>query len=203
MAPLGLAWGVPLKQRPVFDSEKLIISTNLPSNTQREMHLGLGRILTLGGTAVALFRERQLPDSMQSCGCTTMHPCCFCSSLNTSRDVLIAHPIPTAKHSHTHAHVCTHMHAHFLTSQDSCKGRPLSHGHSPLYNMGSPVCQIPTHLSAWSYRQWTLKGALIYALFYSFQTCLFSPYLWEDAGRHGAAPQRQDTWCWTQGWCSW
>lgn len=49
-----------MKQRHMFGLEKLIISTNLPSNTQRETYLGLGRILTLGGTVVTLFRQRQL-----------------------------------------------------------------------------------------------------------------------------------------------
>lgn len=58
--PIGLAWGAPLKQRPMFGLEKLVISTNLPSNTQRETYLGLGRILTLSGTVVALVRQRRL-----------------------------------------------------------------------------------------------------------------------------------------------
>ena len=117
LAPSRLAWGVPLKQRHIFGSGKRIISTNLPSNTQRETHLGLGRILTLGGTVAGLLRLRQLLEGSraESRGCEIIHHRCFCSCLPIAIVALIVQALPHCQASTARARACTHTHRHTHT----------------------------------------------------------------------------------------
>ena len=98
MAPSGLAWGGPLKQRHTFGSEKLTISTDLPLNTQRETWLGLGKILTLGGSAVPLLKPRHLLEgsSAESHECEIIHCRYFCSCLPTAVDALMVQALPSS-----------------------------------------------------------------------------------------------------------
>ena len=97
MAPSGSAWGGPLKQRHTFGSEKLTISTNLPLNTQRETWLGLGKILTLGGSEVPLLKPGHLLEGSraESRGCEIIHPHYFCSRLPAAIDTLMVQALPS------------------------------------------------------------------------------------------------------------
>lgn len=107
LAPSGLAWGVPLKQRHAFGSEKLIISKDFPSDTKRERQWGLQRILTLGGTRVTVWIEAA-PGRIQcrgSDGCS-LH-CGFCLSFCLCVDRLGL--LPTHTNMLTHTNTLTHM----------------------------------------------------------------------------------------------
>lgn len=135
-----------MKQREMFGSEKLT-STSLPSDTQRETHVGLGRILTPGGSVVAPFRQRQVLEegNIGSRGCVIVHHCCFCSCFHTGVDCPSSSLGPGTPKAH--AHPSAHM--HFPTTQYGGKGLQLSSGRSPLDNTCSPVYQIHTDLSVW------------------------------------------------------
>ena len=85
-----------MKQRHTFGSEKLTISTDLPLNTQRETRLGLGKILTLSGSAVPLLKPWHLLEgsSAESLECEIIHRRYFCSCLPTAVDALMVQALP-------------------------------------------------------------------------------------------------------------
>lgn len=124
LAPSGLAWGVPLKQRHAFGSEKLIISKDFPSDTKRERQWGLQRILTLGVTRVTVWTEAA-PGRIQCRGSDgySLH-CRFCFSFCLCVDRIELLP----PHTHTHTHKYTHAHAHRHTSANYT--HTLTHSHS-------------------------------------------------------------------------
>lgn len=128
LAPSRLAWGVPLKQRHIFGSEKRIISTNLPSNTQWETHLGLGRILTLGGAVLALLRLRQLLEGSraESRGCEIIRHWCFSFCLPIAIVTLIVQALPHCQGPTARARA--HTHTHFLTIRYGDKRLQLNSG---------------------------------------------------------------------------
>lgn len=112
LAPSGLAQGDPFQQRHSSGPEKPVISTDLPSHTQRETDLGLRRISTLGDAVMAR-AGLEGTQGREAHGCEIIcHPC-LGSCIPTARDALIPSPslLPNSLNTYTHAHMHAHTHA--------------------------------------------------------------------------------------------